>query len=154
MGSSGRLCTEVLAVSPSPDRLPNPRVLQKLAVPIIDTPRCNLLYSKDAESGFQPKAIKDDMLCAGFAEGKKDACKVGARALLPWPPWRWEPAWPGPGGPRRRAVVHTRAWHFSSWEADSQAPPSTVVQFSKVCSGARNLQEPLVGESGQAVWGC
>uniref|UniRef100_A0ABI7WKK8 Peptidase S1 domain-containing protein n=1 Tax=Felis catus TaxID=9685 RepID=A0ABI7WKK8_FELCA len=60
------------------DRLPNPRVLQKLAVPIIDTPMCNLLYSKDAESGFQPKTIKDDMLCAGFAEGKKDACKVGA----------------------------------------------------------------------------
>ncbi|XP_008564527.1 PREDICTED: serine protease 27-like [Galeopterus variegatus] len=57
------------------DRLPNPRVLQKLAVPIIDTPRCNLLYSRDTESGFQPKTIKDDMLCAGFAEGKKDACK-------------------------------------------------------------------------------
>lgn len=47
-------------------------------MPIIDTPTCNLLYSKDAESGFQPKTIKDDMLCAGFAEGKKDACKVGA----------------------------------------------------------------------------
>ncbi|KAM5330262.1 serine protease 27 [Glossophaga mutica] len=57
------------------DRLPNPRILQKLAVPIIDTPKCNLLYSKDAESIFQPKTIKDDMLCAGFAEGKKDACK-------------------------------------------------------------------------------
>lgn len=60
------------------DRLPNPRILQKLAVPIIDTPKCNLLYSKDADSGFQLKTIKDDMLCAGFAEGKKDACKVGA----------------------------------------------------------------------------
>ncbi|XP_037669719.1 serine protease 27 [Choloepus didactylus] len=57
------------------DRLPNPGVLQKLAVPIIATPKCNLLYSKDAESGFQPKTIKNDMLCAGFAEGKKDACK-------------------------------------------------------------------------------
>ncbi|XP_047570545.1 serine protease 27 [Lutra lutra] len=57
------------------DRLPDPRVLQKLAVPIIDTPRCNLLYSKDTESGLQPEAIKEDMLCAGFAEGKKDACK-------------------------------------------------------------------------------
>ncbi|XP_062036909.1 serine protease 27 [Lepus europaeus] len=57
------------------DRLPNPRILQKLAVPIIDTPKCNLLYSKDAEAGFQPKTIEDDMLCAGFAEGKKDACK-------------------------------------------------------------------------------
>ncbi|XP_047390305.1 serine protease 27 isoform X3 [Sciurus carolinensis] len=57
------------------DHLPNPRILQKLAVPIIDTPKCNLLYSKDAESGFQPRTIQDDMLCAGFAEGKKDACK-------------------------------------------------------------------------------
>lgn len=62
----------------SPDHLPNPRTLQKLSVPIIDTPKCNLLYSKDTESGFQPKTIKADMLCAGFAEGKKDACKVGA----------------------------------------------------------------------------
>lgn len=47
-------------------------------MPIIDTPKCNLLYSKDAEAGFQPRTIQDDMLCAGFAEGKKDACKVGA----------------------------------------------------------------------------
>uniref|UniRef100_A0A2K5EAE3 Serine protease 27 n=1 Tax=Aotus nancymaae TaxID=37293 RepID=A0A2K5EAE3_AOTNA len=57
------------------DLLPNPRILQKLAVPIIDTPKCNLLYSKDAEFGYQPKTIKNDMLCAGFEEGKKDACK-------------------------------------------------------------------------------
>ncbi|ELR62944.1 Serine protease 27, partial [Bos mutus] len=57
------------------DSLPKPRTLQKLAVPIISTPKCNLLYSKDAESGFQPRTIKDDMLCAGFAEGKRDACK-------------------------------------------------------------------------------
>lgn len=49
-------------------------------MPIISTPKCNLLYSKDAESGFQPRTIKDDMLCAGFAEGKKDACKVGTGA--------------------------------------------------------------------------
>lgn len=69
-------------VSPFPDRLPNPRILQKLAVPIIDTPKCNLLYSKDVESDFQLKTIKDDMLCAGFAEGKKDACKVGCTAKV------------------------------------------------------------------------
>lgn len=62
----------------STDRLPNPRILQKLAVPIIDTPKCNLLYSKDTDSDLQLKTIKDDMLCAGFAEGKKDACKVRA----------------------------------------------------------------------------
>lgn len=73
---SGMECWVTGWGSPSEqDRLPNPWILQKLAVPIIDTPRCNLLYSKDAESGFQPKTIKEDMLCAGFAEGKKDACK-------------------------------------------------------------------------------
>ncbi|XP_070267693.1 serine protease 27 isoform X1 [Myotis yumanensis] len=73
---SGMECWATGWGSPSEqDRLPNPRILQKLAVPIIDTPKCNLLYSKDAESGFQLKTIKDDMLCAGFAEGKKDACK-------------------------------------------------------------------------------
>lgn len=73
---SGMNCWVTGWGSPSEqDSLPKPRTLQKLAVPIIDTPKCNLLYSKDAESSFQPRTIKDDMLCAGFAEGKKDACK-------------------------------------------------------------------------------
>ncbi|XP_034362077.1 serine protease 27 isoform X2 [Arvicanthis niloticus] len=73
---SGMNCWVTGWGSPSEqDRLPNPRVLQKLAVPIIDTAKCNLLYSKDVESEFQLKTIKDDMLCAGYAEGKRDACK-------------------------------------------------------------------------------
>ncbi|XP_036265801.2 serine protease 27 isoform X4 [Pipistrellus kuhlii] len=73
---SGMECWATGWGSPSEqDRLPNPRILQKLAMPIIDTPKCNLLYSKDAEFGLQVKTIKEDMLCAGFAEGKKDACK-------------------------------------------------------------------------------
>uniref|UniRef100_G1U4L8 Serine protease 27 n=1 Tax=Oryctolagus cuniculus TaxID=9986 RepID=G1U4L8_RABIT len=74
------------------DRLPNPRVLQKLAVPIIDTPKCNLLYSKDAEAGFQPKTIEADMLCAGFAggeegrlQGRLGTAGQGARVLTPGP---------------------------------------------------------------------
>ncbi|KAM9584079.1 serine protease 27 [Trichechus inunguis] len=73
---AGMNCSVTGWGSPSEqDHLPNPRVLQKLAVPIIDTQKCNLLYSKDKDSDFQPQTIKDDMLCAGFAEGKKDACK-------------------------------------------------------------------------------
>ncbi|XP_075384194.1 serine protease 27-like [Tenrec ecaudatus] len=73
---AGMNCSVTGWGSPSEqDRLPNPRILQKLAVPIIDTPRCNLLYSKDTDWDLQPQTIKADMLCAGFAEGKKDACK-------------------------------------------------------------------------------
>lgn len=69
------------AAPSSPDRLPAPRILQKLEVPIIDASSCNELYRRDAEAGLQPRAIQKDMLCAGFAEGKKDACKVGQAAL-------------------------------------------------------------------------
>nr|XP_023413063.1 serine protease 27 [Loxodonta africana] len=75
---AGMNCSVTGWGSPSEqDRLPSPRVLQKLGVPIIDTLKCNWLYSKDTDmnSDFQPQTIKDDMLCAGFAEGKKDACK-------------------------------------------------------------------------------
>lgn len=161
MGSSVRPCTELRAVSPSADRLPNPRILQKLAVPIIDTSKCNLLYSKDTESGFQAKAIKDDMLCAGFAEGKKDACKVGAgvghaggRALLPRARSRCEPAWLGPGGPSRwgHGPHQSLAFHELG-NADSRTPPSMVGQFRGL-RWARNLQKPLGRESEQVIWGC
>ncbi|KAM9211209.1 serine protease 27-like [Dugong dugon] len=80
---AGMNCSMTGWGSPSEqDRLPNPRVLQKLAVPIIDTQKCNLLYSKDKDSDFQPQTIKDDMLCAGFAEGKKDACKGDSGGAL------------------------------------------------------------------------
>lgn len=73
---SGMNCWVTGWGSPSEqDRLPRPRILQKLAVPIIDTHRCNQLYSRDTEEGFQPRVIQDDMLCAGYAEGKRDACK-------------------------------------------------------------------------------
>lgn len=93
-------------------------------MPIIDTPKCNLLYSKDAESSFQPRTIKDDMLCAGFAEGKKDACKVGTGvgraeaepcSLGP----RRKPAHLGQGTrPRRWAHrAQTRAMHSTSRES-------------------------------------
>lgn len=65
------------------------------------------MYSKDAVAGFQPKTIKEDMLCAGFAEGKRDACKVmglamrmGARICL-------SPG--GVGAPSTLTVVSRRA---------------------------------------------
>lgn len=46
-------------------------------MPIIDTHLCNQMYSRNALGGLQPRTIQHDMLCAGFAEGKKDACQVG-----------------------------------------------------------------------------
>lgn len=55
--------------------LPAPQTLQKLKVPIIDSQVCGQLYWRGAGQG----TITDDMLCAGYLEGKRDACLVSAR---------------------------------------------------------------------------
>lgn len=87
-------------------------------MPIIDAPKCNLLYSKDAGSASQPRTIKDDMLCAGLG-GKKDACKVGTEVGGPRlgpAPWaaqaKLQPTWDrdkaqevGPQGPGQELCI-------------------------------------------------
>ncbi|XP_031542794.2 brain-specific serine protease 4 isoform X2 [Vicugna pacos] len=50
--------------------LPHPQTLQKLKVPIIDSGVCSRLYWRGAGQG----AITEDMLCAGYLEGERDAC--------------------------------------------------------------------------------
>uniref|UniRef100_A0A452SYK7 tryptase n=1 Tax=Ursus maritimus TaxID=29073 RepID=A0A452SYK7_URSMA len=50
--------------------LPHPQTLQKLEVPIIDSEICSRLYWRGAGQG----AITEDMLCAGYLEGRRDAC--------------------------------------------------------------------------------
>ncbi|XP_055991089.1 brain-specific serine protease 4-like [Sorex fumeus] len=50
--------------------LPPPRTLQKLRVPIIAADVCGRLYWRGAGQG----AITEDMLCAGYLEGQRDAC--------------------------------------------------------------------------------
>ncbi|XP_014688689.1 brain-specific serine protease 4-like [Equus asinus] len=50
--------------------LHHPQTLQKLKVPIIDSEICSRLYWWGAGQG----AITEDMLCAGYLEGERDAC--------------------------------------------------------------------------------
>ncbi|XP_023603366.1 brain-specific serine protease 4 [Myotis lucifugus] len=53
-----------------PVPLPHPQTLQKLKVPIIDSEICGRLYWR----GAGQEAITEDMLCAGYLEGQRDAC--------------------------------------------------------------------------------
>ncbi|KAJ7313848.1 hypothetical protein JRQ81_005598 [Phrynocephalus forsythii] len=58
------------------------RTLQELEVPIIDVDECDQMYHNDSYSDSEaetvPKGyrlIYEDMICAGFPEGKKDSCQ-------------------------------------------------------------------------------
>lgn len=59
--------------------LPHPQTLQKLEVPIIDSEICSRLYWRGAGQG----AITEDMLCAGYLEGRRDACLVSTPSSSP-----------------------------------------------------------------------
>ncbi|KAL8176348.1 UNVERIFIED_CONTAM: hypothetical protein K2H54_032420 [Gekko kuhli] len=62
--------------------LPSPQTLQKLQVPIIDSQTCSELYQTNMGDGLTPRMIKDDMICAGYAEGRRDACKPPAHEYM------------------------------------------------------------------------
>ncbi|XP_050812979.1 prostasin-like [Gopherus flavomarginatus] len=54
-----------------PTLLPAPMTLQQLQVPLIDPLPCDALYRHRSSM----REIQDDMVCAGYAEGQRDACQ-------------------------------------------------------------------------------
>ncbi|NXF56492.1 PRSS8 protein, partial [Oceanites oceanicus] len=62
--------------------LPPPKTLQQLEVPLLSHRRCRCLYAGtgDTEGLGTPTG---DTLCAGFPQGQRDACQVGAAVPAP-----------------------------------------------------------------------
>ncbi|XP_014648886.1 PREDICTED: serine protease 33 [Ceratotherium simum simum] len=54
--------------------LPPPFTLKELEVPLIDAQTCDAYYHENSDVPSQEPIILEDMLCAGFEDGKKDAC--------------------------------------------------------------------------------
>ncbi|XP_032123901.1 serine protease 30-like isoform X2 [Sapajus apella] len=50
-------------------------VLQEVAVPLLDSNMCELLYHLGEPNLAGQRLIQDDMLCAGSVQGKKDSCQ-------------------------------------------------------------------------------
>lgn len=57
-----------------------PRQLQQLEVPLISRETCRCLYNIGAKPE-EPHSIQQDMVCAGYVKGGKDACQVNAGGL-------------------------------------------------------------------------
>nr|XP_035122537.2 serine protease 30 isoform X1 [Callithrix jacchus]XP_035122539.2 serine protease 30 isoform X1 [Callithrix jacchus] len=53
-------------------------VLQEVAMPLLDSNMCELLYHLGEPSLAGQRLIQDDMICAGSVQGKKDSCQVTA----------------------------------------------------------------------------
>ncbi|XP_062957154.1 serine protease 33-like [Cynocephalus volans] len=55
--------------------LPPPFTLKEVQLPIIDSETCDAYYHEDSGIPSQEPLILEDMLCAGFEDGQKDACQ-------------------------------------------------------------------------------
>ncbi|XP_072859755.2 serine protease 30-like [Pogona vitticeps] len=54
------------------------RILQEVEIPIIDNEECDNMYHQKSDVVAMPEGyrlIYEDMICAGYAEGKKDTCQ-------------------------------------------------------------------------------
>lgn len=54
--------------------LPPPFILKEVELPLIDTQTCDTYYHENSGIPSQEPIIQEDMLCAGFESGQKDAC--------------------------------------------------------------------------------
>ncbi|KAF3814079.1 hypothetical protein GH733_018111 [Mirounga leonina] len=96
-----------------------PRQLQQLEVPLISRETCNCLYNIDAKPD-EPHFIQQDMVCAGYVKGGKDACQGDSGGPLSCPAGGlWYLAgivsWGDACGAPNRPGVYTLTSSYASW---------------------------------------
>ncbi|XP_053218333.1 serine protease 27-like [Podarcis raffonei] len=95
-------------------------ILQKLEVPIISTNTCNALYHQDSGELILTRGIKNDMICAGFAAGHRDACQGdsgGPLACRMGDSWLLAGvvSWGEGCAQKNRPGVYARVTSYQSW---------------------------------------
>ncbi|OBS63483.1 hypothetical protein A6R68_08037, partial [Neotoma lepida] len=99
--------------------LQTPRPLQQLEVPLISRETCGCLYNINAVPE-EPHTIQQDMLCAGYVKGGKDACQGDSGGPLSCPiEGLWYLAgivsWGDACGAPNRPGVYTLTSTYASW---------------------------------------
>ncbi|KAB1263148.1 Prostasin [Camelus dromedarius] len=114
-----------------------PRPLQKLEVPLISRETCNCLYNIDAKPN-EPHVIQQDMVCAGYVNGGKDACQGDSGGPLSCPvEGLWYLAgivsWGDACGAPNRPGVYTLTSSYASWihHQVAELQPQVVPQIQE-----------------------
>ncbi|XP_010615749.1 prostasin isoform X1 [Fukomys damarensis] len=96
-----------------------PKILQQLEVPLISRETCNCLYNINPKPE-EPHTIQQDMVCAGYVTGGKDACQGDSGGPLSCPvEGVWYLAgivsWGDACGAPNRPGVYTLTSSYTSW---------------------------------------
>ncbi|KAB0394872.1 hypothetical protein E2I00_008107 [Balaenoptera physalus] len=114
-----------------------PKTLQQLEVPLISRETCNCLYNINAKPE-EPHFIQQDMVCAGYVNGGKDACQGDSGGPLSCPVGgRWYVAgivsWGDACGAPNRPGVYTLTSSYASWihQKVAELQPQVVPQIQE-----------------------
>ncbi|XP_075034914.1 transmembrane protease serine 9-like [Mixophyes fleayi] len=55
--------------------LQNPKTLQKVMTPLIDSATCDVMYHIDSAESPSTNIIQEEKICSGYRNGKKDSCQ-------------------------------------------------------------------------------
>ncbi|XP_069507953.1 serine protease 27-like [Ambystoma mexicanum] len=118
--------------------LPSPMRLQEVQIPLIDASACDAMYHINSPVSPLIKVVKDDMICAGNAQGMKDSCQGdsggplvcevdGVWILAGIVSWGEECALPN------RPGVYTRVAAYTSWiQKHLPGMEFSTVKFSSI----------------------
>ncbi|XP_075687738.1 serine protease 33-like [Rhinoderma darwinii] len=112
-------------------KLPPPQTLQEVELPLINYQDCNEMFQVAYNHSFAFDYVKEDMICAGYPEGKKDGCQGDSGAplacqsgeswflvgIVSWGIGCAEPQKPG---------VYTKVSDFSSWIQEKTNLPTVL----------------------------
>ncbi|KAM5228055.1 prostasin isoform 2-T2 [Ctenodactylus gundi] len=141
--------------------LQSPRPLQQLEVPLISRETCNCLYHINAKPE-EPHTIQQDMLCAGYVKGGKDACQGDSGGPLSCPVQGvWYLAgivsWGDACGAPNRPGVYTLTSNYASWirhhAAQLQLHVVPQIQESQPDGHLCNKHEALNSATAQGLVG-
>uniref|UniRef100_A0A8C6VMX9 Peptidase S1 domain-containing protein n=1 Tax=Naja naja TaxID=35670 RepID=A0A8C6VMX9_NAJNA len=124
--------------------LQGPKTLQQVQLPLIDTMTCDALFHIGTNISPTTREIQDDMFCAGYAEGKKDACLGDSGGpLVCQVDGAWFVAgivsWGDLCGLSNRPGVYTRVSFYQDWIQSH----FSGVQFGLMnVTGKGNMKEP------------
>ncbi|XP_018095765.2 transmembrane protease serine 9 [Xenopus laevis] len=100
--------------------LPPPYSLQEVEVPLISASSCNNMYHYNSDLDPATKLVFEDMICAGYPEGQKDACQGdsgGPLACKSGNSWflTGTVSWGDGCAEPNRPGVYTKVSSFSFW---------------------------------------
>uniref|UniRef100_A0A8C6VSU2 Peptidase S1 domain-containing protein n=1 Tax=Naja naja TaxID=35670 RepID=A0A8C6VSU2_NAJNA len=143
--TKGSLCWVTGWGSPAYGGEESPKTLQQVQLPLIDTMTCDALFHIGTNISPTTREIQDDMFCAGYAEGKKDACLGDSGGpLVCQVDGAWFVAgivsWGDLCGLSNRPGVYTRVSFYQDWIQSHfsgvypSSPPPFPVLFFEVSS--------------------